>query len=75
MIDEHPALIFRYTGVADVISAVNFARTNRHFVAVRGGGQNVAGNAVCDGGIVLTYRGMKGMRVDPAARTAHVRQV
>ncbi len=46
MIDKHPALIARCTGVADVISAVNFARTNELLVAVRGGGHNVAGNAV-----------------------------
>jgi FAD/FMN-containing dehydrogenase len=70
MIDKHPALIVRCTGVADVISAVNFARANKLLVAVRGGGHNVAGNAVCDGGIVIDLSRMKGMRVDPAARTA-----
>ncbi len=70
MIDKHPALIARCTWVADVISAVNFARTNRLLVAVRGGGHNVAGNAVCDGGIVIDLSRMKGMRVDPAACTA-----
>ncbi len=70
MIDKHPALIVRCTGVADVISAVKFARTNKLLVAVRGGGHNVAGNAVCDGGIVIDLSRMKGMRVDPAARTA-----
>ena len=70
MIDKHPSLIVRCTGVADVISAVNFARTNKLLVAVRGGGHNVAGNAVCDGGIVIDLSRMKGMRVDPAARTA-----
>jgi FAD/FMN-containing dehydrogenase len=70
MIDKRPALIVRCAGVADVISAVNFARTNRLLVAVRGGGHNVAGNAVCDGGIVIDLSRMKGMRVDPAARIA-----
>jgi FAD/FMN-containing dehydrogenase len=70
MIDKHPALIARCTGVADVISTVNFARTNKLLVAVRGGGHNVAGNAVCDGGIVIDLSRMKGMRVDPASRTA-----
>lgn len=70
MIDKHPALIARCTGVADVISAVNFARINELLVAVRGGGHNVAGNAVCDGGIVIDFSRMKGMRVDPTTHTA-----
>ncbi len=70
MIDKHPALIARCTGVADVISAVNFARTNKLLVAVRGGGHNVSGNAVCDGGIVIDLSRMKGTHVDPIKRTA-----
>ncbi len=70
MIDKHPALIARCTGVADVISAVNFARTNEILVAVRGGGHGVAGTAVCDGGIVIDLSKMKGMRIDPTAHTA-----
>ncbi len=70
MIDKHPALIVRCTGVADVISAVNFARANKLLVAVRGGGHDVAGNATCDGGIVIDLSRMKGMRVDPVASTA-----
>lgn len=72
MIDRHPALIVRCAGVADVIDAVNFARTRRLLVAVRGGGHNVAGHAVCDGGIVVDLSLMKGIRVDPQTRTAHV---
>ena len=47
MIDKRPALIVRCAGVADVIHAVNFARTNNLLVSVRGGGHNVAGTAVC----------------------------
>lgn len=70
MIDKHPALIARCTGIADVISAVNFARTNEILVAVRGGGHGVAGNAVCDGGIVIDLSRMKGMHIDPTTRTA-----
>jgi FAD/FMN-containing dehydrogenase len=70
MIDKHPALIARCTGVADVISAVNFARAKKLLVAVRGGGHNVSGNAVCDNGIVIDLSRMKGIRVDPIKRTA-----
>ena len=70
MIDKRPALIARCTGAADVINAVNFARANKLLVAVRGGGHNVAGNAVCDGGIVIDLSRMKGIRIDPARRTA-----
>ena len=66
-IDKHPAIIARCTGVADVIDAVNFARANGVLVAVRGGGHNVAGNAVCDGGIVIDLGAMNAIRVDVAA--------
>jgi FAD/FMN-containing dehydrogenase len=70
MIDRHPALIVRCAGVADVIAAVNFAREHDLLLAVRAGGHNVAGNAVCDGGLMLDLSLMKGIRVDPVARTA-----
>jgi hypothetical protein len=70
MIDRHPALIARCAGVADVIHCVNFARTHHLLLAVRGGGHNVAGNAVCDGGLMLNLSGMKSARVDPVRRTA-----
>lgn len=69
MIDRHPGLIVRCAGAADVISAVNFARTNQLLVAVRGGGHNVGGFAVCDGGIVIDLSQMKGMRIDLAAQS------
>lgn len=68
-IDKRPALIARCAGVADVISAVNFARTNTLLVSVRGGGHNIPGNCMCNGGLVLDLTGMKGIRVDPARRT------
>jgi FAD/FMN-containing dehydrogenase len=71
MIDRKPALIVRCTGVADVISAVNFARSNSLLLSVRGGGHNVTGNAVCDGGIMIDLSLMKGVKVDPVRRTAH----
>ena len=70
MIDHKPALIVRCAGVADVIGAVNFARTHHLLVSVRGGGHNVTGNAVCDGGIMIDLSQMKGIRVDPLQRTA-----
>jgi FAD/FMN-containing dehydrogenase len=70
MIDRCPALIARCAGVADVIHGVNFARTHQLLLAVRGGGHNVAGNAVCDGGLMLDLSGMQSVRIDPVRRTA-----
>ena len=72
MIDRRPAAIVRAAGAADVIRAVGFAREHRLVLAVRGGGHNIAGNAVCDGGLMLDLSPMKSVRVDPAARTARV---
>ena len=68
-IDRKPALIARCTGAADVIAAVAFARANGLLVSVRGGGHNVTGSAVCDGGLMIDLSPMKGVRVDPVART------
>jgi FAD/FMN-containing dehydrogenase len=72
MIDKRPALIACCVDIADVIGAVNFARENKLTLAVRGGGHNGAGLASCDGGLVIDLSRMKGIRVDPAARTARV---
>ncbi len=69
-IDRHPALIARCSGAADVRAAVRFARERDLLVAVRGGGHNVAGTAVCDGGLVIDLSSMKGLWVDPTKRTA-----
>jgi FAD/FMN-containing dehydrogenase len=69
-IDRRPALIARCTGVADVIAALGFARATGLLVAVRGGGHSFPGLSVCDGGIVIDLGPMKGIRVDPEARTA-----
>jgi hypothetical protein len=71
-IDRHPGIIARSTGVADVIAAVNFARENNLLVAVRGGGHNVGGRALCDGGIVIDLSRMKGIHVDAKNRTVRV---
>jgi FAD/FMN-containing dehydrogenase len=69
-IDRRPACIVRCTGVADVVAAVRLARERDLLVAVRGGGHGVGGHAVCDGGLVIDLSPMKGIRVDPAGRTA-----
>jgi FAD/FMN-containing dehydrogenase len=68
-IDRFPALIARCAGVADVIAAVKFAKDSGLLVAVRGGGHSFPGLSVCDGGIVIDLSLMKGIRVDPEART------
>jgi FAD/FMN-containing dehydrogenase len=70
MIDRRPAMIARVAGAADVVTCVNFARDHDVVLAVRGGAHNVAGNAVCDGGLVVDFSAMKAIRVDPARRTA-----
>lgn len=70
MIDRRPALIAGCVGNADIVDAVNFARTHGLELAVRGGGHNVAGRAVCEGGLMLDLSLMKGIHVDPVYRTA-----
>src|SRR6516164_7088910 len=72
MIDRRPAAIVRCVDVADVTAAVNFARQVSLTVAIRGGGHNGAGLAVCDEGLVIDLSPMKGVRVDPANRTVRV---
>ena len=68
-IDRFPALLARCAGVADVIAAVRFASITGLVVAVRGGGHSFPGLSVCDGGVVIDLGLMKGIRVDPEART------
>jgi FAD/FMN-containing dehydrogenase len=72
MIDRRPALIARCTGTADVLASVAFARTHGLPLAVRGGGHNIAGNALCDDGLVIDLSAMRHVRVDPEARLAWV---
>src|SRR3954469_24466057 len=69
MIDRKPLLIVCCTNNDDIIRSVNFARRNQLIVSVRGGGHNVAGNAVCEGGLMIDLTPMKGIRVDAAAQT------
>jgi len=69
MVDRRPRLIARCAGEGDVVAALRFARENGLAVAVRGGGHNVAGNAVCDGGVVIDLSALKGIEVDATAQT------
>ena len=71
-IDRRPGLIVRCRDTADVIASVNFARANDVLVAVRGGGHNVAGRALCDDGLVIDLSRMRSVHVDPATRTVRV---
>jgi len=70
MIERHPRVILQPTGPADVIAAVGFARELGLSLAVKAGGHNVAGNAVCDDGVVIDMARMKGIQVDRTERTA-----
>ena len=70
MIDRRPALIACCSGAADVINSINFARSHHLLLAVRGGGHNLSGNAVCDDGLMINLSGMKSVRVDPVRRIA-----
>jgi FAD/FMN-containing dehydrogenase len=72
MIDKRPAVIVRCVDVADVIAAVNYARENGILTAIRGGGHNGGGLGTCDDGLVIDLSRMKGIRVDPAAKTVRV---
>ena len=70
MHDRRPALLVHCTGAADVIAALAFARSHDLEIAVRGGGHSFAGFSTTDGGVVIDLGPMKGVRVDPQARTA-----
>ncbi len=69
-IDRRPAMIVRCSDTSDVVNSINFARTHDLLAAIRGGGHNVAGTGVCDGGIVIDLSKMKRMSVDPDLLTA-----
>ncbi len=72
MIQRSPALVARCLDAADVANAVRAARDENLLLAVRGGGHNIAGNAICDGGLLIDLSLMKSVRIDPATRTARV---
>lgn len=68
MIDKRPALIVRCLATADVVQAVNFARSHKLSLAIRSGGHNIAGSALCDGGLVVDLSQMTAAQVDKSAR-------
>jgi FAD/FMN-containing dehydrogenase len=70
MIDRRPGLIARCTGTADVVQALRLARKHRLLLSVRGGGHNIAGLAVCEGGLMIDLSTMRGVWVDPVGGTA-----
>ena len=72
MVDRRPAVIVRCAGAADVRRAVDFARENKLMLSVRGGGHNIAGTAVCDGGLMIDLSPMKSVRIDPVRARAYV---
>ncbi len=72
MVDKRPALIVRCAGTADVLACVALCRQHGLPLAVRGGGHNIAGSALCDAGLVIDLSGMRSVQVDPAARRAFV---
>src|SRR5438067_783685 len=72
MIDKRPGLIARCVDAADVMACVNYARDRSLLLAIRGGGHNGPGLGSCDGGLVIDLSRMRGVRVDPPAKTAQV---
>jgi FAD/FMN-containing dehydrogenase len=72
MVDRRPGLVVRCLGAVDVINAIKLARDEKLLLAVRSGGHNIAGNAVCDGGLLIDLSLMKSVRIDPVSRTARV---
>ena len=72
MINKKPGVIVRCSGVADVITSVNIARDSNLLLAVHGAGHNIAGNSVCDGGIMIDLSQMNSVRIDPKSKKAYV---
>jgi len=71
-VQKRPALIARCSGIADIIAALDFAHADGLLTAIRGGGHNVGGRALCDDGIVIDLSQMRSVHVDPAKRTVRV---
>jgi len=71
-VGKHPSVIARCSGVADVVAAVNFGRANNLLTAIRGGGHNVGGRALCDDGLVIDLSRMRSVFVDASTRRVRV---
>jgi len=71
-VDRRPAMVIRCAGASDIRKAVEFGREHNFLIAIKGGGHNIAGNAVCDGGLLIDLSGMRSVTVDPEARVARV---
>ncbi len=71
MIDRRPGAIARCLGVADILASVQFARERGLTLSIKGGGHNISGLAVCDGGLMIDLSLMRGVLVDRSARVAH----
>jgi hypothetical protein len=71
-VDKRPRLIARCSGVADVVAAINYGRADNLLTAIRGGGHNVGGRALCDDGLVVDLSRMRSVHVDPAKRTVRI---
>jgi FAD/FMN-containing dehydrogenase len=72
MIDRHPALIVRCAEAADVVRSIAYARENKLEISIRGAGHNIAGNAVCDNGLMIDLSLMKNVRIDTEKKQAYV---
>lgn len=72
MVDRHPTAIVQCAAGSDIPASIAWARNNALDLSVRGGGHNIAGSAVCDGGVMIDLSPMKDVRVDPAQRIAAV---
>jgi FAD/FMN-containing dehydrogenase len=72
MVDRRPAAIAHCSGVADVVHSVEIAKQHNLLLSVRSGGHNIAGNALCDGGLAIDLSGMKSVHIDPLTRRAYV---
>src|SRR5574338_585161 len=72
MIDRYPAMIVQCTGASDVVQAVRFGVEHKLLVSIHGAGHNIAGNSVCDGGLMIDLSKMKSVRIDPKGKTARV---
>ncbi len=72
MIDRRPAVIVQCADPKDVVHTIAYARSNRLEISIRGGGHNIAGSALCDGGVMIDFSRMKQVRVDEENRRAFV---